>query len=307
MRAARVLAQAKINLLLLVGERRPDGYHDLVTQFQRIDLADDVTVRLSPRTGERSLDCDGPALPADGLGPMERNLAYRAALAYCERAGIAAGFAIEIVKNIPVGGGLGGGSADAGAVLRILDTLSSTPLGSNALARLARSLGADVPFLSAEWASAFAAGVGDLFVGLDALPARDVLLAVPTFAVATSDAYRWLDEHGGGSLEALFAEARTAAPPGYDVWRDGARDWDEARSKSQNDFEPVLEVRYPALRRLREALAAQGADIARLSGSGSTVFGVFAGPAPAVQDLAPDTLVIPTRTSSRVVQVEVLE
>src|SRR5688572_7964745 len=113
MRVARVQAQAKVNLVLRVGARSLDGYHDIATVFQRIDLADEIVVRLGGVS--RSIDCTGPQFPSVGLGPPESNLAFRAALAYAERATWIRGFAIEVTKNIPVGGGLGGGSADAGA------------------------------------------------------------------------------------------------------------------------------------------------------------------------------------------------
>ena len=108
--AARVVAHAKLNLLLHVLDRRSDGYHDIATWLVRLALGDDVVVRVRP--SGRGVECRG----AD-VGPPERNLALRAAEAYVEAARWPAGFAIEIDKRIPVGGGLGGGSADAGAVL----------------------------------------------------------------------------------------------------------------------------------------------------------------------------------------------
>src|SRR5688572_1999833 len=128
MRTARVNAQAKINLSLQVHPGRDaHGYHELTTIFQRIDISDGVTVRLGGSS--RSLDATGPALPAHGLGPVEKNLAYRAAVEYLRHAPeMPYGFAIEIVKNIPVGGGLGGGSADAAGALRALDALAATPM-----------------------------------------------------------------------------------------------------------------------------------------------------------------------------------
>src|SRR3954471_8595902 len=110
--AARVVAQAKLNLLLRVLAREASGYHSIETVFLRLDLGDDVCVRI---TSGRSLECNGPAMPADGLGAVEKNLAFRAGLAYAEATGWPSGFSIELTKRIPVGGGLGGGSADAGA------------------------------------------------------------------------------------------------------------------------------------------------------------------------------------------------
>ena len=130
MTEARVAAQAKINLMLRVLAREALGYHQIETLFCRLALADDVVVRVTP--GARTLDCRGA-----GVGPTERNLAYRAALAYAEARGWPDGFAIEIDKHIPVGGGLGGGSADAAAVLRALAALDPAPMSPDGLVTLA--------------------------------------------------------------------------------------------------------------------------------------------------------------------------
>src|SRR5262249_10808319 len=121
MRTARVEAQAKVNLFLRVLGREASGYHQLETLFQRISLSDTVMVRTD--VDGRSIDCHG----AD-CGPPEQNLAWRAALAFREAAGWPDTFAIEVTKEIPVGSGLGGGSADAGAVLRCLNALATRKL-----------------------------------------------------------------------------------------------------------------------------------------------------------------------------------
>lgn len=298
MRVARARAQAKVNLMLRIGPEDGSGYHQLLTLFQRIDLADDVVVRVGGTA--RALDCEGPRLPPGGLGEPEANLAFRAALAYAERANWVRGFSIELAKNVPVGGGLGGGSADAGAVLRALEALTPTPLGSATLSEISRSLGADVAFLAGEHALAIGSGRGDHVAGLEPLPEREVLLAVPNFGIATADAYRALDSDGGGSYAPPRADYEVVGMTDVDTWEDIAE-------TSTNDFERVLEPRFPVLRQLREGFDAAGARIARLSGSGSTVFGVFDGAAPRPERLGFEALIIPTRTSSRVVQVEVLE
>lgn len=300
MRGARVFAQAKINLLLRVGPRDPTGYHEILTVFQRIDLSDEVVVRVGGSV--RALDCMGPRLPAGGLGAPEANLAYRAGVAYAERANWLRGFAIELTKYIPVGGGLGGGSADAGAVLRALEALADDPLGPDVLGDVASTLGADVNFLASPNVLSLGLHRGEQLTPLDPLPARDVVLAIPDFAVGTADAYRWLDEAGGGSMTPV------PLPPDFTViGLVGTESWNAVSQASHNDFEIALEPRYPKLRELRERLGTAGARFARLSGSGSTVFGVFEGSAPDSRTLALDAFVIATRTSERVVQVEVLE
>jgi 4-diphosphocytidyl-2-C-methyl-D-erythritol kinase len=304
MPTARVAAQAKVNLLLRIGPRDATGYHFLCTQFQRIELADDVVVRLGGRT--RSLDCAGPFLPAGGLGPVERNLAYRAAVAYVDRSSVGAGFAIELTKHIPVGGGLGGGSADAGAVLRCLDHLSARPLGQEQLQPIARSLGADVPFLTGEAAAGLAVGYGDRWGPLrPPLPPAEMLLAVPSFSIATADAYRWLDEAAAGTIDAEALRSGPHGEPFIDF--DGCHSWREAPHLSHNDFEAALEPKFPVLREIREGLRASGALVARLSGSGSTVFAVYEGAAPPPSALHLAAQLIPTRSANRVVQVEVTE
>jgi len=300
MRVARLLAQAKINLLLRVGPRDQAGYHQIVTVFQRIDLADEVVVRVGGSV--RALDCTGPRLPAGGLGAPDANLAYRAAVAYADRANWVRGFSIELTKNIPVGGGLGGGSADAGAVLRMLDALALEPLGPDVLANLAGTLGADVGFLTGPNVLSLGTNRGDRLTPLASLPVRDVVLAIPDFAIRTADAYRWLDEAGGGSLTPV-----SLAPDLAVIGLVGTESWNAVSQSTHNDFELALEPRYPGLRELRQKLGTAGARFARLSGSGSTVFGVFEGAAPDSRTLALDASVIVTRTSERVVQVEVLK
>ncbi|MGH7624770.1 MAG: 4-(cytidine 5'-diphospho)-2-C-methyl-D-erythritol kinase, partial [Gemmatimonadaceae bacterium] len=133
-RVARVAAHAKLNLFLRVLSREQDGYHGIETLFARIALADDVTVHVD--THDRTIDC-GIA----NVGPAARNLAFRAAEAFRAAMGWPDGFHIEIAKRIPTGGGLGGGSADAGAVLRALAALAPEPVPNDTLLSMAMALG----------------------------------------------------------------------------------------------------------------------------------------------------------------------
>ncbi|HYC52273.1 MAG TPA: 4-(cytidine 5'-diphospho)-2-C-methyl-D-erythritol kinase [Gemmatimonadaceae bacterium] len=296
MRRARALAQAKINVWLHVLHQRRDGFHEILTSFQRIDLADEVTVRATD-SGSRSLDVTGPHVPTAGLGPVEQNLAYRAAVAFQGRVGWPGGFEIALTKHIPVGGGLGGGSADAGAVLRALNTLAPEPLTAQELHALAEPLGADVAFLASQHPSAIGSGRGEILIPPTAeMPVADVLLVVPPFAIATVEAYGWLRTTGR-----YMSRDVGAATTGF------AEDRSWASQDRGNTFESVVEERFPTIRTIREQLQAAGATIARLSGSGSTVFGLFDGHAIPPRDLGVDALVIPTRTAKKVVPVEVLE
>lgn len=298
MRVAQVQAQAKINVFLRVGRRDASGFHQIATLFLRLDLADEIVVRTGGSV--RALDVSGPRLPPGGLGPAEENLAFRAAIAYAERSGWPRGFSIELTKNIPVGGGLGGGSADAAAVLQAFDAVAARPLGPDVLREIGGSLGSDVPFLASDHVSAVGFGRGEQLEPTPPLPSRDVLLVVPNFAVSTQDAYRWLDEWRAGKNE---PEQNWPLPmTALSSWELVSR-----TPLDGNDFEPVVEERYPEVRSYRERLSSLGALISRLSGSGSCVFGIFDRPAPEARALAIDAAVLRTRTSARVVQVEVLE
>jgi 4-diphosphocytidyl-2-C-methyl-D-erythritol kinase len=301
MRAARVLAQAKINLFLRVGPRDESGYHELWTHFHRIDLADEVIVHVDGGIRGRSLDVGGPRMPVGGLGPPQKNLAYRAAIEYAARSRdqFPRSFAIEVTKNIPVGGGLGGGSADAGAVLRALDAIAPRPMEPEAFLGAATSLGADVPFLAADIHTAIATGRGEVFTPFtDRNPPATVILLVPPFSVATADAYQWLDDDRSGAPPAAMVRSE---------WTALARTDSPWTNEIGNDFEPVVEKRHPQLKAMRDRLIELGARTARLAGSGSCVFGIFDKTVPDPRDVEVDALVLVTRTSTRVVQVEVLK
>lgn len=305
-RVARVAAQAKVNLLLRIHAREAAGYHGLETLFCRLALADEVTVRVLDR-GERTLDVRG----AD-TGPVERNLAMRAALAFQERAAWPEGFAIAIDKRIPVGGGLGGGSADAGAVLRALNALAPRPLPESELLALALSLGSDVPFLTTTQPLALAWSRGERMIALPALPSRRVVLATFREGVATADAYRWLAEsRGEWRPSAALLDPRALAS------------WSGVATHAVNDFEPVVFAKRPEIGQVRAALAgdprakaedAGGAPVVTLmSGSGATVFHVDDGAptlsalAARVRNVAPEAWLLETATAESVVEVEVAE
>ncbi|MEO6527222.1 MAG: 4-(cytidine 5'-diphospho)-2-C-methyl-D-erythritol kinase [Gemmatimonadaceae bacterium] len=301
-RAVRVAAQAKVNLRLRVLARETSGYHQLETLFLRLSLADDVYVRVTG--GERTLDIGGD-FDARQLGPTERNLAWRAAEAYVDATGWPSGFAIQLDKHIPVGGGLGGGSADAGAVLRALDAISSTPIGEEALLAIAARLGADVPFLTTEHPFALAWGRGERLLVLPAPPEREVLLLLPAFGVNTAHAYGWLAD----AREIGTAPSMTAAR--FDP--SSLSQWESLTTHATNDFEAVIAARHPQITALVDALRAAGCAIAMMSGSGSTVFGVLPAegalemPRFAAGGSTPAPHVLLTRTATHVEPIVVTE
>jgi 4-diphosphocytidyl-2-C-methyl-D-erythritol kinase len=295
-RGGRTLAQAKINLSLRVLAREPDGYHSIETVFLRLALGDDV--RLHVRASARTLRC---GVMRDQ--PEEQNLAYRAAALYAEETGWPGGFEIVLKKRIPIGGGLGGGSADAAAVLRILNKLSQKPMSRAALQQLAAGLGSDVPFLASDYVMAIGWGRGEKLLELPHLPPRDVQLFFPPFGIDTRQAYALLDERG---------EHR--APSAPELTAEMFRDWDSAARHSVNDFEAVIRPRWPAI----DALLSRGDRYGlfyRMSGSGSTVFkisGLTKDSFSAKKSLPPlevpeGTQRIVTRTADSVVPVEILD
>lgn len=184
--AAREACRAKLNLFLDVTGRRADGYHELVTLFHEVELADDLDVRAAGAPGDVSLSVEpaAPDVPGDAT-----NLAARAARALLARVP-GPGVALRLTKRIPVGAGLGGGSADAAGALRAVNRLLPDPLPTSDLLAAAAELGSDVPFL-VEGGSALARGRGEV---LERVPSRPVafLLLVPSFPLATADVYRAL-------------------------------------------------------------------------------------------------------------------
>jgi len=263
-RTVQVAAQAKVNLRLRILARETSGFHQLETLLLRLDLAD--TVRVRRTDASRTLDVAGDADP-EAIGPVERNLAWRAAVAYSDVAGWSDGFAIELEKRIPIGGGLGGGSADAGAVLRAMDAMARKPMGEAALQRIALTLGADVPFLTSTHAYALAWGRGERLLALKAPPKRIVALIVPSFGVNTKEAYGW--------LESPRASSSPVGEVGGILKAAALSDWKRLLPLAVNDFEPVVITRHPMLAGLLDGLRGMGCAPAMMSGSGSVVFGVM--------------------------------
>lgn len=288
--AASVEAQAKLNLRLCVLAREAEGHHQLESLFIRIELAD--SVRVATDTTTKGLVCGGLDLPP------EQNLAWRAADAFLAAAHWDTGFQITIEKRIPTGGGLGGGSADAGAVLRALNALAPKPLAVDALMTLALRLGADVPFLATDAPFALGWGRGERLLSLRPLPAREVLLALPPFGVETKAAFGWFAEAAAGRV------LRAPAPLSLDA----LDRWDAVNALAVNDLEDVVIARHPEIGSCIDNLSKAGARIARMSGSGSTAFGIFdRRPSLTTDGLPNGTRLVPSRTTTSVASVKLLD
>ena len=255
----QITAPAKVNLFLRVLAREDSGFHQLETLFQALELGDDLTLQLAE--GGISLTMDGPP-----MGPPEGNLAYRAASAFREAAGILEGVEIRLVKRVPVQGGLGGGSSDAAAVFRAMESLFPGCLEPKDLLTLAATLGSDVPFFMAASPLALAWGRGERLLALAPLPRRAVLLVAPPLGVNTGEAYAMLARSRN--------ERRASKPPV--VYRPGElSDWRAVARLADNEFEDVVLSAHPTLAILKEAMESTGPEIALLSGSGSSLFAVF--------------------------------
>jgi 4-diphosphocytidyl-2-C-methyl-D-erythritol kinase len=240
----RVTAPAKVNLFLEITGKRPDGYHTLSTIFQTISLGDELT--FAP-AAELALTCSDPSLPVD-----ERNLVMKAAIRLREALKETRGAKIHLGKKVPMGAGLGGGSADAAAVLRSLLKLWDRRIGVSALKKMAVGLGADVPFFLKGGICA-ATGIGEILRPLKPLPKTWLVLVYPGFGVSTKEAY--------AKVKLPFADTPT-------------RRHADARRNLFNRFESLVFPEHPQLPRLKRDLLEAGATASLMSGSGSSVFGL---------------------------------
>lgn len=264
MKKLRLPARAKINLTLEVLSRRPDGYHEIRTVLQALELHDLITIEPGPEIAVLSLHPEVPGGPA--------NLAYKAALALREKVGGEPGGArIFIEKRIPLAAGLAGGSADAAATLQGLNELWGLGLEREELLQVAARIGSDVPFCL-DGITALATGRGEILHPLPPLPPLYVVLANPGFGVATSWAYAEFDR----GVKAPGEETAGKISPSLalvEVLKKGRLS--ELGALLYNDLAGVVSRRYPLIAELKDRLKSAGALGVEMSGSGPTVFGLF--------------------------------
>ncbi len=250
----------KVNLLLNILGKRPDGFHELETVMHPVGIHDYLTFE---RTGaEIKLTCNDPLLPLNS-----RNLVYRAAAAFLKKTAIQEGLRIHLEKRIPISAGLGGGSGNAATTLLALNELFDRPLAAEAVQELAASLGSDVPFFLQD-RPALAVGRGEIIRPLEFFPAlreTHLVLIHPSFGISTAWAYQQLGRHPGahqgspGRAEKLVALLR-------------AGDLAGAGSQLYNSLEAPALRKYPLLELFQEFLRENGAWAALMSGSGSSTF-----------------------------------
>lgn len=260
MASLTVRAFAKINLSLRIGDVRPDGFHDVQTILQAIDLSDRVTCEA--RHGPFEIRCDMPGVPADCT-----NLVWKAAQLLWQTAGRGGeprDAVVALQKNIPMKAGLGGGSSDAAAALLGLRRLWKLRVPDDQMHALASRLGSDVPYFLVG-GTALGLGRGDEVYPLENLPPYRVVLVIPPFGIATKDAYAWLgaDRKRGLVQFSPDSAAENCTRPLF------------SGVTLVNDLEAPVIARHPVIGQLKQRLTDRGAMMAAMSGSGSTVFGVF--------------------------------
>lgn len=259
MKGLAVPAFAKINLGLRVVARRQDGFHELRTVFQTISLHD--TLIFEPVTRGPRFVSEDPRIPAG-----KANLVVRAALAFARAARVPLRWRIRLQKRIPPGSGLGGGSSDAAVTLLALNRLSGAPLDRELLATLAAGLGSDVPFFLAG-GTALGLGRGEIVRPLRDLETGPILLLLPGTAISTAEAFRrheqTLTPVRGQIRIYRFSRQRVTPIDGF--------------ADAPNDLQTAVATIHPRLDRMIAELRSRGATVASMTGSGSAVFGLFAG------------------------------
>lgn len=271
---AKANAYAKLNLGLKIVGRRPDGYHDLLSVFQTIDLCDTLVFEAAP-PGSTEVVCRTPGLPS---GPD--NLVHRAVEALRERTGASGGVRVLLTKVIPVGAGLGGGSSDAATVLRVLNEAWKPGLSSERLREVASGLGSDVPFFL-KHGTALASGRGEVLRYVPWSAEVSYVLVQPPFQVSTAWAYSRISERlnfaltGHSKYINFISSIADRSLCAFDLF-----------GCLENDFEPVVAETWPVLTDVRRALQEAGAEACCMTGSGSVMFGVFRGRDSAVRAAA---------------------
>ena len=254
-----IASPCKVNLHLSIERRRPDGYHEIATLFHRVSLQDTIHLQRTQAPGIH-VSVSDPDIPA---GPD--NLVWRAAELFFKQYAQSGGVSISLDKHIPAGAGLGGGSSNAAATLLGLQRLFGMDIPGGELAGLGASLGADVVFFLAETRSAWATGIGEKLAPVENFPLLWFLIVYPQIHISTKWAYQTF------SQDILLTNQLKKTS-----LKNSFRSLSDVCGLMYNDFEQVLFPRYGQIKALKENLLAAGAAGALLSGSGSSVYGVFA-------------------------------
>lgn len=276
----KILSPAKLNLTLAIGRRRPDGYHDLASVFQEIDLADELTFERLDGERTLTLKVSGLKVPAG-----QDNLVIKAAKALQSEFDVPDGAKIRLKKVIPLGAGLGGGSSNAAAAIKALVGLWGINASKQKLAKIAARIGADVPFFLTG-GTALVRGKGEKIKKIPNNNRWYFLVVVPDFMINTEYAYNKLAEKRIKMLKNALNRQIYAQNIGNNlkkvvIMADNMLKYDKKEAIKRcsglffNSFEEILFPEMSKLSRIKDSLLKSGAQAALLSGSGSSVFGVF--------------------------------
>ena len=254
MKSIELSSHAKINLRLDIVRKREDGYHDIRTLLQKVSLKDELSI--TPSSGGIKVKCDNHQVPAN-----EGNLAYAAAQAIFNQHGIKDGVSISIKKNTPIAAGLGGGSSNAASTLIGINQLFGLGVSSQELMQIGKDIGADVPFFIFG-KTALATGIGDRLETIDLLPKLWLLLITPGIQISTAWAYK------NARMGLTSRPINTNIPNCINHLA-------EVISLLSNNLEKAVIPQYPIIKNIKEELLDKGAKGSLMSGSGSTVYGIF--------------------------------
>ena len=259
-----VFAPAKVNLHLAVKNKRTDGFHDLESVFLAVDFGDNLHFQLTEDENSAEIVMEGLKTEINASD----NIIFRAFSMFKVKTGFSGGLKVRVEKRIPLGGGLGGGSSNAAAVLLALNKMTGFPLTLKALLETGAALGSDVPFFIYETPAAWVTGRGEHIMPVD-IPPIILVLVNPGFSSGTAAAFKLLDEYRG-SCGGVTAKEGTETPIDFSA---APASWQE---RFENDFLPVFPEREKSIYNgIISQLRTLGAEFANLSGAGSTCFGVF--------------------------------
>ena len=291
----KITASAKLNLHLCIGDRRPDGFHDIESLFLALDFGDTLRLETLPDAAGADTEIHMDWRFPDGLGlaphlPPEKNIVFRAVSLFRSHTGYDKRLRIKIEKRIPLGSGLGGGSSDAAATLLALNRLASSDknglLNRKALAEIGEALGSDVPFFVYETAAAWVSGKGEQVQPItlpDEFSNLSLLLVNPGIHSDTARAFRLIDEYrqavprqslaGSGSFSSdTLLNILASSPQNWPFFNDFLTTFEDPQYLPHSHFHESGFAHYS---RIISSLREFGADFAGLSGSGSTCFGIF--------------------------------
>lgn len=255
-----ILAPCKINLHLRVMGKRSDGFHDIESVFQLVSFADELSISILGRKG--SLEILSPKMQLPRENTVSQAISF-----FRQKTGITDGLKVELVKNVPSGAGLGGGSSDAAATLKALNSLFDAGVDMDSLFAMAAKIGSDVPFFLTGGA-ALVSGRGEKISPLVSRTDLFGVLVNPGVHCSTPEAYSLVDqwqERNTDSKESWLSFNTLG-----DQYKKSPKDWDFA-----NSFTDPVSESYPVIREMRAKLHELGADFTEMSGSGSTVYGIF--------------------------------